>query len=160
MGYHTDFEGNINIDKPLDDKLKNILNGLNKTRRMKRDVNILAKNLNISVKECKKLYGEYGEFYFNHDSNFGQTHTDDIINYNQPPSGQPNLWCGWLYNEEENTIEWDGSEKFYDYIEWITYIRDLLSKEGYTLNGGVDWFGEERDDKGTITLKNNKILIK
>ena len=161
MRYRTSLSGSISVDKPLDDKFKNILNGLNKTKRMQRDVSILANNLNISVKTCTEMYGEDGQFYFNLDNQLGQTHTDDIINYNEPPSGQPSLWCGWRYNEGKNIIEWDGSRrgsnKFDEYIEWITYIKDLLSTD-YILNGRVDWFGEERADKEAIILTNNNII--
>ena len=61
MGYNTCFEGNIEINKPVDEKTKKLLKGLASTRRMSRDVEILAKRLNIDIEECIKLYGEEGE---------------------------------------------------------------------------------------------------
>ena len=143
MGYTTDFSGCFNINKSLDEKTRNILKGLNNTRRMKRNVKKLAERLNISVKKCIEEYGEEGEFYFDND-NLGQNETSDIVNYNEPPSRQPSLWCGWKYNNNENTIEWDGSEKFYEYIEWINYIKNIL--ENKILPDKIDV------DAGTLVL--------
>ena len=99
MGYNTCFEGCIEINKPLDEETKKLLKGLASTRRMRRDVEILAKRLNIDMKKCIELYGEEGEFYFHDDNVSGQTRTEDIITYNDPPKSQPGLWCQWILDE-------------------------------------------------------------
>ena len=157
MGYNTDFTGCIKINKPVDENTKNILFGLNNTRRMKRNVNKLAEILNISLEECVNKYGEEGEFYFIDDNEMGQSHTKDITNFNEPPTSHPGLWCNWRLNEKNNTIEWDEMDKFYDFIEWMEYLVNILSNRGYILNGKISWEGEDRDDTGTITVENNKV---
>ena len=160
MGYCTLFEGGFFVNKKLDKKTAEIINGLNKTRRMKRDIKILAKRLNISEKDCFEKYGKDGEFYFNYDNELGQTHTEDIVNYNHPPESQPSLWCNWMYNEEEKTIIWDGTEKFYDYIGWIHYIiENVLKPNNYSIKGLVSWNGEEIGDSGEIKITDNKVYI-
>ena len=156
MGYNTCFDGSIQIDKPVDKETKKLLKGLASTRRMRRDVEILAKRLNIDMKECIELYGEEGEFYFNDDNNFGQTKTEDIITYNYPPKSQPGLWCQWTLDENTNSLVWDEEDKFYEYIEWMDYLVNLLS-ENYVLNGLIKWEGEDPSDTGTISVNNNQV---
>ena len=64
------------------------------------------------------------------------------------------------YFEDHNIIAWDGGEKFYNYIEWIQYIiKHILSPRKYKLNGQVKWRGEDIDDRGTIIINNNDIMI-
>jgi len=147
MGYTTDFNGRFYLDKPLDDDTFNLLRGLAKTRRMKRNV---------------KDYGIEGEFYFNPDDfeNSGQTEDKTIINYNSPPSTQPSLWLQWIPTEDKQHIEWDGGEKFYNYVEWLEYIIEkILKPRGYVLNGKVEWEGEDGDN-GVILVVDNKIKIR
>ena len=106
-------------------------------------------------------YGVEGEFYYNPDSTeMGQENDDNIIDYNEPPRTQPSLWLQWIILEDRQTIEWDGNEKFYEYVGWIQYlINSILAKEGYKVNGVVEWGGEERSDTGTITIVDNKIKL-
>lgn len=147
MGYTTDFNGRFYLDKPLDDNTFNLLSGLAKTRRMKRNV---------------KDYGIEGEFYFNPDDfeNSGQTEDKTIIDYNSPPSTQPSLWLQWIPTEDRQHIEWDGGEKFYNYVEWLKYIIEkILKPKGYVLNGKVEWEGEDGDN-GVILVVDNKIKIR
>ena len=164
MGYRTDFSGNLQIfDKngkrtKLDDETANLIIKLSKTRRMKRDSKKLADRLGISYEDCVRLYGDEGEFYFHEDGDMGQTHMDDIVNYNSPPSTQPGLWCDWTYNPQDNAIEWNGSEKTYDSEEWINYISKILSPRGYTLNGSIYYEGEELGDVGVIKVKGSQTV--
>jgi hypothetical protein len=147
MGYSTDFEGKFTIDKPVDDETYKLLRGLATTRRMKRRVD--------------SKYGVDGEFYVEDLEDFGQKHTPDIIDYNTPPSTQPGLWCQWLIQKDKQTIEWDGGEKFYNYVEWIKYIINrILKPRGYIVNGRVEWYGEDRNDGGVIVVNNNAVSVR
>jgi hypothetical protein len=150
MGYTTDFEGEFRTDRPVDKKTYDILEGLNQTRRMKRS-------------GLPAEYGVDGEFYFEDEENYGQSHTPKmgtIVNYNEPPSTQPSLWCQWRIDEHAQIIEWDGGEKFYNYIEWIKYIVEkVLKPAGYVLNGKVEWQGEDSNDAGVIEVVDNKVYI-
>jgi len=162
MGYTTDFLGEFELDKQLDPIVGNLINGLANTRRVKRDITKLANMLNLSRQEADLRYGIEGEYYYNKNDfqNCGQTFDESIIDFNQPPETQPGLWCQWVYSEENNVIEWNGGEKFYNYVEWIKYIIErILKPNGYILNGTVKWSGDESFDRGEIQIKDNKIKI-
>jgi hypothetical protein len=140
MGYTTDFAGEWTLNKPLDDFTYNFLRNLSDTRRMGR-----------TVSEDK--YGIEGEFYIEDLEDSGQRLNPNIIDYNRPPITQPGLWCDWKPTEDRKYIEWNQSEKFYYYIEWIEYILSkILLPLGYKLDGTIDWRGEDFYDTGEIVL--------
>ena len=147
MGYTTDFSGRFQLDKPLQPKIKQFLQKLGETRRMKRNV--------------EEAFGIEGEFFVFGTGDYGQGQDDNIVEFNQEPSTQPSLWCQWIPNEEGTAIEWDGNEKFYAYNDWIFYIiNKILAPNGYTLNGVVTWQGEETGDVGKIVIVDNVITIR
>ena len=154
MGYTTIFDGYFTLNKPLSNNIANKLKVLSTTRRMQRNVDILASTLGKSVEQIISLYGLEGEFY-DKDDMIG------VVNCNKHPSSQPGLWCNWEYaTEPVPCIRWDTSEKFYNYIQWLAYIIDkLLSPNGYILNGRVSWSGEERFDNGYIIVIDNIITL-
>lgn len=147
MGYSTDFFGEFILNKPLDAATLAFLKKFSETRRMKRNVG--------------PEYGVEGELYVNGTEQFGQGRDANIVDYNRPPSTQPGLWCQWTPNDEGTAIVWDEGEKFYGYIEWIQYIiTTILEPRGYALSGEVEWRGEDSEDRGIISIQNNKVKIK
>lgn len=137
MGYTTDFSGRFLLNKPLDDETYAYLIKFNETRRM-------ARNLDPK-------YGVQGEFYVDGSGECGQGEEDNIIDFNKPPSTQPGLWCHWRPSEDRLGIEWDDTEKFYHYREWLDYLaKNFLNPKGYTLSGSVHYQGEDSDDYGDI----------
>ena len=145
MGYSTDFEGTLKLNKQLTLDDKTFLDKLANTRRMARNVD--------------EKYGVEGEFYVDGTDDFG-VGDDSVIDYNRPPKTQPELWLQWIPTEDGWGLEWDGNEKFYNYVEWLEYlIEKILEPRGYILNGEVEWYGEEREDAGKIIVKDNIITI-
>jgi len=145
MGYSTDFFGEFILNKKLDEETHTFLKKFAETRHMQRNI---------------EGYGVEGEFYVDGGGSFGQDHEDNIVEYNQPPSTQPSLWCQWVPNEDGTTIKWDEGEKFYEYVEWLVYIiANFLAPKGYVLNGLVEYQGEENEDFGAIAVKDNKVLV-
>jgi hypothetical protein len=144
MGYTTDFEGRFRLNRKLDEETHDFLSRFADSRRMKR--NLVG-------------FGVDGELFVPEDvSDMGQRHTDDIVDYNKPPSTQPGLWCSWCPSEDGLGIEWNGMEKFYRYVEWIEYIIvKILAPRDYVLNGAVTWQGEDEDDVGVIAINNNVV---
>jgi hypothetical protein len=154
MGYTTDFSGEFKLDKPLTDEQANYINKFADTRRMKRDVKKLKELFN-GEHGLNGEYGVEGEFFVGGAGFAGQSHDDSIIDYNEAPSTQPSLWCQWNV-ENNDTIIWDGSEKFYNYVEWIMYyINNFFKPWGYQLSGEVQWQGEDSEDIGKIIIHNN-----
>jgi hypothetical protein len=149
MGYTTEFEGIIRVEPSLNEEEIAYLTKFNKTRRMDR------KN---------------GPYFVEGTGSFGQGEDSDILEYNNPPAGQPGLWCQWTPTEDGTGIKWDGGEKFYNAEEWMTYLIDHFLKPGakatsvlpflqanHVLNGEIDAQGEEEDDKWRLIVRNNAV---
>ena len=161
MGYTTEFDGQFTLDGRLSSAQERFLRKFSDSRRMKRDVSKIEKSedhLNVKV---GLGYGVDGEYFVDGEGDFGQGDEDNIVNYNEPPTTQPGLWCQWVPTREGRGIEWNGSEKFYNYVEWLQYIINrFLAPWGYTLTGEVNWEGEDNSDMGKIIVKDNKITTK
>jgi hypothetical protein len=180
MGYSTDFNGQFTLDMTLTEAQQAYLDQFSLTRRMKRDVRVLegeldkaitrypihhsepAENFSDPIREAAGLpLGPDGAYFVGGGKNFGQQHDQSIIDYNGPPEGQPGLWCQWVPTKDGKGIEWNGAEKFYEYVEWLEYIIEhFLISWGYTLNGEVEWCGENRDDIGKIIVTDNEVSTK
>jgi len=167
MGYTTDFSGEIEVvfkDKSGRDEAVRIINGLSQTRRVKRNLARIKDRLDKPIDE----YGVEGEFYFNEDDldNFGQTTDESVVDYNSPPSTQPSLWLDWQlqpddYDDKVAYISWTGGEKFYNYVEWMFYIKKIIEKYGGKLvDGNIVWHGEDPDDVGVIIAHNGNLIVK
>jgi hypothetical protein len=166
MGYTTDFNGSFQVidlntgeDAVLSEEQSAYINKFSDTRRMSRVV-AQTETLPDPIREAVGLpVGNEGGYFVGAGGFAGQDHSTDIISYNSPPSDQPGLWCQWVVSEADK-IEWDGSEKFYHYSEWLAYIVDhFLAPWGYGLSGTVEWQGEDRQDVGIITVRNGTEVL-
>lgn len=157
MGYTTDFTGSFKLNQSATAEQINYLNTFSGTRRMKRDV-LMLNELYNGLHGFNGNYGIDGEYFAFDDGRCGQNRDQSIIDYNTPPSTQPRLWCQWVLSEDGTELEWDGSEKFYSYVEWLNYlIANFFNNWGIQLNGIVKWQGEDIDDRGKIIVINNLI---
>lgn len=165
MGYSTDFSGGCDITPALSPEHVAYLQAFNRSRRVKRDPALCRAILRESEAGagCLLINGtdlpveNEGEYFIGLGT-LGQIQEFSIIDYNTPPSTQPGLWCGWTVTSDGTALIWDGSEKFYDYVEWLQYvIEHFMKRWGYTLNGMIDWHGEDSDDRGTIYVKDNRV---
>ena len=188
MGYTTDFKGSFTLDRPLTADQKEYLNMFADTRRMTRDpVKLqLMKDSGKGNRRCFELLailglplGEKGDFYCGtgmagqDGGHFNSSTDNSVVEYNTAPGetkwgdlggkskgGQPGLWCQWNPSEDGTEIAWDGSEKFYNYIEWIQYlIATFLAPWGYKVNGEVVWQGEDTGDVGVIEIVDNEVYV-
>jgi hypothetical protein len=139
----------------------------------------------IDKTNADKVYGFKGEYFAMNDGDMGQGNDGSVIDHNAASgeiawkdySGdwekrdemqkainadiikQPGLWCQWRL-DDETTLSWDGSEKFYNYIEWLQYlIAHFFEPWGIKLNGECYWQGEDNSDMGKIEIINNVINI-
>lgn len=152
MGYTTEFEGEFTIEPALTKEQTAYLKQLGDTRRMKRDPEKAAK-LPDPLREAVGLpLGTDAEFFVGGTGWAGQDRDDSILEYNYEPSTQPGLWCQWQPSDDGSKLRWDGSEKFYAYVEWLEYINEKLLKPwGRKLTGAVSWQGEDSSDFGLLT---------
>jgi hypothetical protein len=132
-----------------------------------------------------EVYGFKGEYFAMNDGDMGQGNDASVIDHNAASGEiawkdyngdwekrdemqkainadiikQPGLWCQWRL-DDETTLAWDGSEKFYNYIEWLQYlIAHFFEPWGIKVNGEVTWQGEDNADIGKIIVKDNEIEI-
>lgn len=133
-----------------------------------------------------EVYGFKGEYFAKQDGDYGQSQDGSILDYNSASGEvsynqhkgdwdlrmrlqeelndgvlrQPGLWLQWVLNEEGTELEWDGNEKFYNYIEWLQYlIGHFFEPWGIKLNGEIEWTGEDSNDKGKIAVTDNVIEV-
>lgn len=88
-----------------------------------------------------------------------------IVNLTQ--TMQPGLWCQWVLelehvdNEPEWVLQWDGGEKFYEYIAWLQYlITHFFNVWDIKLNGEITWQGEDSSDLGMISVVDSVVTAK
>lgn len=153
MGYSTDFYGSFKFNRPVDDLMKEYINAFSYTRRMARDVEVIKRDdPNWREHTLNGDLGIEGEYYVG-DEYLG------VINYNEPPKTQPGLWCQWIITDGDY-LEWDGGEKFHNYVEWLKYlIKNFFAPNDYVLNGEVRYVGEGPDDFGVIVVVDNKVTV-
>lgn len=162
MGYTTEFSGQFKFNKPLQEHQIKYLQAFNGSRRMKRDETIVKTFADPLRYDCGLTVGVDGEFYVNSafDGHSGQGDDPSVIDHNSHPARQHGLWCQWRPSDDGYLLEWDGSEKFYNYVEWLHYIIDnFIIPWGNELSGVVSFQGEDSDDCGYITVKKNKVKV-
>ncbi len=153
MGYTTEFKGSFTLTPALTEAQVAYLNAFSGSRRVQRDAEA-CETINDEIRAAVGLpVGKEGSYcvYSAQDGNYGQNSDKTVINNNEPPEGQPGLWCQWVPNETGDKLKWDGGEKFYYYEEWLHYINEnFLKPWGIVIDGTVKWQGEEMDDRGEI----------
>jgi hypothetical protein len=74
---------------------------------------------------------------------------------NEPPEGQPSLWCDWRVSlgiDGPCLVALDG--KNYKHGTWLHYLCVTFFKPwGVTLHGRVYWQGDEEHDFGYYEIK-------
>ena len=159
MDYTTRFKGAFQFSRPLDEDTRALLDGLRRTRRMRRDIKVLAESEGLNIAQATERYGADGEFYYDpmNFANFGEKDTLAVgDNFNTPPENQPSLWLKWevVTSDGRDYLTWDGSEKFTGYVEWLEYIINrILNPRGYHLRGAVYYKGEDPHDRGVLNIQ-------
>lgn len=137
----------------------------------------------------EEIYGIEGEYFAKENDNddFLGDKDASVIDYNEVPGHipyglenfmegwdlnqeriqkglcQPGLWCGWEFVEEDGLLflQWDGGEKFYNYVEWLIYlISRFFEPWGIKLKGKIQWQGEDPADRGIIIVADNVVVTK
>lgn len=131
MGYTTIFEGQLEPNKPLQKEIINKINDIN----------------------------PYNNYYYKiKHENYGINDYLHNRSYKKKIGSGIDSYCDWIYNEEENVIEWSGGEKFYGYILWLKFILNIVNTEtDCKFNGVIRWMGENIEDIGLIKVINNEI---
>ena len=78
------------------------------------------------------------------------------------PTGdrQARSYMQWVPSETLDHIVYDGNEKFYDYVPWLTWLLAHLKSLGVTATGTLHWSGESASDTGTIDVLDSDITVR
>lgn len=67
-------------------------------------------------------------------------------------------YCQWQPTRDGKSLEWDGGEKFYNYVEWLQYLIVRFFKPwGIELSGEIEYQGEEVGDVGKLVIEDGKV---
>jgi hypothetical protein len=157
MGYTTDFVGQLELTPAATPEQIEYINLFSSTRRMARDSKVLMEKYK-GKHGLDGKYGTQGEYFCKDDGNMGQDENTGVIDHNAAPKTQPGLWCQWELSDDGNFLQWDGGEKFYNYVDWLKYlINNFFTPWNITLSGEIKWQGEDFDDRGKILVENNGV---
>jgi hypothetical protein len=158
MGYTTESRGKVAVVPPLSAAQILYVNTFSRTRRMKRDPAKAALLSDPVGKALNMPIGDDAGYFVGGIGFCGQDKDESILDSSEPPKGQPGLWCQWEVTADGGYLQWNGTEKFYDYVEWMRYlIEHFFAPWGHVLNGAMDWQGENEDDTGVITVIDNVV---
>jgi hypothetical protein len=81
--------------------------------------------------------------------------------YTETPDTIPDAYLQWEPTEDGDGIQWNGAEKFYEYIHWLRWlIKHYMKPRDLVLNGEIKWQGEEIGDVGILVCVDNKVTTK
>lgn len=171
MGYTIEYIGRFTLNKPLTKEQFQFLKDFSATRHYHRvwkpednnGINWVDPEdkfaPNYEDEEYQKVL--YTKPYDNEKRKAYDLEHYNCIDYNGINPGMPGLWCQWIPTEENQGIEWDGCEKFYEAQAWLKFIiENYLKPWGYILNGRVKiHFGyrEYPFDEGILEVKDNEV---
>ena len=103
----------------------------------------------LTVPEFRQL--ERLANYNSHDDGYYKEFTDT-------PETIPDAYLQWQPTEDGEGLEWNGGEKFYDYVHWLRWlIKHYFKPRDIVLNGQIQWQGEETGDVGIIKVVDDKV---
>jgi hypothetical protein len=154
MGYDTCFHGAFVISPPLSPDRTAYLRAFSETRRCRRSLSHEPLK-SQSLREAVGLpFGEDGA----HCAAEPEKDHDLTQDYNEPPRGQPSLWCNWEPSPDGRLLRWNGAEKSRRFVEWLQYLtKTYLGPWGHGLSGTVCWSGEDFEDFGMITAREGQV---
>lgn len=83
---------------------------------------------------------------------------DLLAQYTDTPETIPSSYLQWVPTKDGMGLEWDGGEKFYEYIHWLRWlIKHYFKPRDIVLNGEIRWSGEDVEDVGILKVVDNKV---
>ena len=85
---------------------------------------------------------------------------DDLRDSRHDEDEFPGIWCHLRIGQDSQSLEWDGSEKTYDFIDWVKYANcKILLPRKYRMNGTMLFQGETILDCGRIDAKDGNVSV-
>lgn len=139
MGTELDIYGSIQITPRLGERHADYLTRFNRTRRMKRNVRVLAKMEGVDGTHASVglPLGLEAGYYVGGDDDW---RCPSIVDANRPPRGQPRLWCPWMPTRDLSGLTVSNDVSNDDLPKWLRYvIKHFLAPWGYTVSGIAVW---------------------
>jgi hypothetical protein len=138
---------------------------------MKRDVMLLEKLGDPLRKAVGLPLGLEGAYYVAGTEERLSEHNPTIIDFNEPPSGQPGLWCFWEPSGDGESLVWVNGDKTYGHDTWLEYlIEHFLNPWNYKLSGRIEcscYFckyvypnGDEENEVDIRYVEKSELIIK
>lgn len=152
MGYGTRFEGHFTLDRPLAPAHAAYLAAFADTRRFKRDAAVTAERPDPLRAAAGLGVGDDGGFFVGAERDLGQEpDAPGVADYNEPPAGQPHLWCCWRPTADGLGLHVEDHGYHYGYSAWLEYLAGrFLRPWGYVLSGEVRYQGDAERDRGRM----------
>ncbi len=152
MGYGTRFEGCFTLDHPLAPAHAAYLAAFADTRRVKRDAALTAERPDPVRAAVGLAVGPDGGYFVGAAGDLGQEPgAPDVVDYNEPPGGQPHLWCCWRPTADGGGLHVEDHGYHYGYVPWLKLLEaQFLRPWGYALSGEVGYQGDHERDHGVI----------
>ena len=163
MGYNTTFKGSMEFYPPLSREETEYLNGFAKTRRVAMPGDPAGL---LPRRQQRTPVGTGGAFMID----------SDVEGSLGEAAGAPGCWCQWKASDDGKRLEWDGGEKFYNYVEWLSYLncaffsQDAWAKRlhpeelsflgPHMLQGRIEAYGEEWDDVTALEAEGGKLFVR
>jgi hypothetical protein len=154
--YNTTFLGSFYFSRPLSAEELTFLTNFVKSRRMQYNVEKLMDELHGDYGNpfSSDPYGPQGAFFT---LQLSSDHPA-ILDSNNPPASQPSLWCHWV--PTDTTLSYNSAQNFHHYDEWLEYlVTHFFTPWGIQLNGAIQWQGEDPDDRGILSMRNNRLFV-
>ncbi len=75
-----------------------------------------------------------------------------LVDLDRGAEGSPDSSCDWEPTANGMGLRHNGSEKSYNYQEWVQYIVNFLAAREHQLFGEVKYQGEDPDDFGKLIV--------
>jgi hypothetical protein len=141
------------------------------------DVSLLEKMRDPLRESVGLPIGLEGAYYVGSEIHSTETDNPALLRHNDPPDGQPGLWCSWQPSGNGESYVWVSSQN-YTYNDWLKYlIAHFFKPWHYTLSGKLecnDYFskyvspnGDEENEieipyveKSELIVKDNTVIEK
>lgn len=159
MGYTTEFYGAIDIEPKVTDEFRDRFNSFTNDRHMTLSYSTIEKydeNPDSHTVDGKPVACSCWNWYFVPTDDCKEINYHDAVDYDCPQD-LPDVYCDWTITDDSELV-WNGNEKSYYMYAWLDILIDRVFKpKGYTLNGEVEFQGEEPDDEGTFYVNDNVV---
>ncbi len=155
----TTFKASLTLDKPLTREQIAYIQKFATTRRVRRKEKLTATRPDALRHAVNLPAGSQGAFFVGETGELGEDISFDVLNSNEAPSGQPDIWCPWSVDNDGHHLIVSVDNKNYLYImDWLKYIiQHFIQPWGLLLNGEIEFQPLHSTNFQTISVKNNVI---